>query len=71
MAIPARIEYFLLGVAAAIGGLITLLWIGVAWLGQSTRKEACLHEFLGTITMSPKTCISTKARGSNMCKSGY
>lgn len=32
VAIPARIEYLLLGVAAAIGGLITLLWIGVAWL---------------------------------------
>ena len=38
---------------------------------QSIRKEACLHEFLGTITMSPKTRISTTARGSNMCKNGY
>ena len=32
MATPAHIAYFLLGTAAAIGGLITLVWIGVAWL---------------------------------------
>ena len=32
MATPAHIAYFLLGIAAAIGGLIALVWIGVAWL---------------------------------------
>ena len=32
MATSVRIAYFLVGAAAAIGGLITLLWIGVAWL---------------------------------------
>ena len=31
---------------------------------QSTRKEACLHEFLGTSTMSPKTRMYTKERSS-------
>ena len=32
MATPAHIGYFLLGAAAAIGGLITLVWIGIACL---------------------------------------
>ena len=32
MAKPAHIAYFLLGAAATIGGLIALVWIGVAWL---------------------------------------
>ena len=32
MATAAHIAYFLLGAAAAIGGLITLVWIGIAYL---------------------------------------
>lgn len=32
MATPAHIAYFLLGAAAAIVGLITLVWIGVVYL---------------------------------------
>ena len=32
MAEPARLAYLLLGAAAAIGDLIALLWLGVAWL---------------------------------------
>lgn len=32
MATPAHIAYFLLGAAAAIGGLIMLVWIGIAYL---------------------------------------
>ena len=36
MATPAHIAYVLLGAAAAIGGLIALVWIGVAYLLPSS-----------------------------------
>ena len=32
MATQAHVAYLLIGAAAVIGGVIMLLWIGVAWL---------------------------------------